>query len=178
MVAYTFLHTGDLLMLDMPALFPWLQDYLTRVLSATAQDKTAPKLTPRTWVTAAPNKHYLSYNLVVPIDDLIRLAPGVTCFNIAEFIGADVFAELMGKAPEPSLINTPVNTLEAFEHLGRRLLEAPCYDVKPQCSAQDMERLLRWMESVVRFAGREEVKAAGEAMKASRPRLALPEDES
>lgn len=175
-VAYCFLHTGDLLMLDMPQLVPWVRDYLDRLMGALANHQDAPRLTPRTWMTAAPNSSYLSYNFVLPIADLVRAAPGVTCFNLADFLGADVFTEVMGKPPQDRLILTPVNTLEVFEHLGQRLKEQPCYDVKPQLAPEEMERVLRWMEQTVRFAGKPGVRETGEALKASRPRLALPED--
>lgn len=175
-VAYCFLRTGDLLMLDMPLLTPWVRAHLERLVQSQADQEPAPRLTPRTWVTATPNAGYLSYNFVLPITDLVREAPGVTCFNLVDFLGVDVYQEIMGTLPEKRLIHTPVNTLEAFEHLGQRLLEQACYDIKPQLPPEDTERVLRWMEQVVRFSSRPGVKEAGEALKASRPHLALPED--
>lgn len=177
LVAYMFMQTGEIVFIDMTVLYPWLFTQLKDVVEGRT---TAFELS-TFFVSGTPNKRYLSYNLVAPIQVLLDEAPGCLYVRAREVLSRPAFAKLLppGGFPKPLMLSDgDYDEVAALAQLEAWLRRLKGYDVKPQLDADDKERLLRFLAPRAQFSKkRPEVKEAGLALIASRPRRVLPTDD-
>lgn len=177
-VAYLFLATGESLFLDMEQVFPWVLSYLKRVIEFGGD----LNLTPSSWISATPNPPssksggFLSYNIVLPIKEILEHCPGVTYVDISQQLGADQYEALSKKKLAPRLLSKPPSPDFQLLSLAACLKESNGYVAKEQLSQEDLERIVRAFSRRVRFSKVPAVKDLGESLKASRMPLTLPED--
>jgi hypothetical protein len=175
LVAQLFMKTGEMVVINMTIFYPWLFAQLKDIVEGRA---TQFKLT-KAWLSATPNPTYQSFNIIVSIETLLNEAPGclyiraqdvLTSAKYAELVPAEGFQDML----LPRRAYDPVAARAVLEGW---LAELRGYDVKPQLTAMEKERLLRFMEPRVRYSRKsEEIGKKGRALQASRPRLKLPED--
>lgn len=177
LVAYMFMQTGEIVFLDMTALYPWL---FAQLKDIAAGRSTAFTLS-NAFISGTPNKKYLSYNLVAPIQVLLAEAPGCLYVRARDVLSRPEHAKLLppGGFPKPLMLaHAPYDEAAALAQLGAWMRRLKGYDVKPQLDADDKERLLRFLAPRAQFSKkRPEVKEAGLALIASRPRRVLPTDD-
>ena len=178
LVAQLFVRTGELVIINMTLFYPWL----FKQLKAIAAGESTGFAMKGAWLSATPNKTYQSHNIIVSIAALLDEAPGCIYLRARDVLSADEFASLRPAAGfEPLLLpkrayDAPA-ALAALATLEGWLSTLGGYDVKEQLSAQEKERLLRFLEPRAKYSTRNpEIRKKGLELQASRPRLALPED--
>jgi len=175
LVAQLFVRTGEMVVIDMTMFYPWLFAQLKDIVEGRAQGFAMTGA----WLSATPNPTYQSHNIIVSIATLLDEAPGCMYLRAGDVLSADQFASLRPAAGfEPLLLpKRPYDAKTAAEALEERLAALGGYDVKPQLTAEEKERLLRFLEPRVKYSRKnEEIRKKGLALQASRPRLTLPED--
>lgn len=175
LVAQLFVRTGELVIINMTLFYPWL----FKQLKAIAAGEATGFAMKGAWLSATPNRTYQSHNIIVSIAALLDEAPGCLYLRAGDVLSADEFASLRPAAGfEPLLLpKRAYDAPAALATLEGWLSTLGGYDVKEQLSAEEKERLLRFLEPRVKYSTRNpEIRKKGLELQASRPRLALPED--
>lgn len=175
LVAQLFVQTGDLVIINMAQFYPWLYAQLQSMIKT----NSATIDVDRAWFSATPNATYQSYNIIVPIESLLNSAPG--CIFIPAFEVLSDATLLKSGAPyelkASMLSNYSYDKAEAMATLRNWLSTLEGYHIKTQLSAEDKERLLRLLETKVKFSNKSpQVLQKGMELITSRPRAKLPED--
>ncbi len=176
LVAQLFMQTGDMVVINMTLFYPWLFPQIKAIVDG----RSSKFELPHAWLSATPNERYNSHNLIVPIEVLLGEAPGCLYLRARDVLAQEKYAMLLkgGKFPKPLMVTRPYDAEAALSTLQGWLGALKGYDIKPQLTAVDKERLLRFLEPRAKFSkAKPEVEMLGRQHIASRPRLALPEDE-
>lgn len=168
-VAYLFVKTGEIFFLNMRLLTPWVKEMLEPIAEGTGSRLPLSNTKP----AGTPNKTYTTYQVLMNVHTLMRNAPGVEYVRMADVLGEDTVQYLLGSQEAPLYDVAP--HADAVAVVKSWLTQEETYPQKQwfDCPEQ-LERLVRWFEQssiVARFA-----QEKSRQNKASRPRLALPED--
>lgn len=172
LIAYYFVKSGTMVVLNMALAYPWLNAIRKQILQAPA----SLQLPQNSFLSATPNSGYLSYTWMVPVSHVLENCPGTIYLNVAELLGTGRHAQLTETALDFGSIPPASDTAGNLDILQSWLAQAECYDIKVPLNADEKERLLRALEPRARCKKDVRVEQAFRELKASRTPMALPED--
>lgn len=174
LVAQLFVRTGEMVVINMTVFYPWLFSQLQAIAAGRAHGFALTGA----WLSATPNPTYQSHNIIVRIAALLDEAPGCLYLRAGDVLSDEQLASLRPSGFESLMLANRAYDADAARATLEGWLETlGGYDVKPQLSAEEKERLLRFLEPRVKYSAKNPaIREKGLALQASRPRLTLPED--
>lgn len=174
-VAYFFAHTGEVLLLNMRKVYPWLH---ARVKRLALRDRHAFKDVGKHFFSYTPNDTYLSFNLVADAQDFLLNAPGVAYFKVTDVITPAEYEARMGVTLQAPFIRSVPAAQDAS---GARIFEffqglENYYVREEQLSPLDSERLIRFLSEEAPLPRNPKYRDNAVRLRDNRPRLTLPED--
>lgn len=170
LVAYTFLQTGEMLVLKMDELAPWLKEHLQPIADGLGTQLALIDSRP----SGTPNSAYISYNLILSIKTLMRKAPGVEYVRMADVLGTSVVKQHLGELA-PYIYDVPPDS-QGMRNIEKWLKEQKSYNEKDWFDDVENERLIRWFEQKSFF--NKYVAEKAKQLQATRQRFSLPEENS
>lgn len=168
LVAYTFLQTGEILLLKMNELTPWLKEHLQPIADGMGSQLALLDSRP----SGTPNNSYISYNVILSIRTLMRKAPGVEYVRMSDVLGTSVVERHLGPLA-PFIYDVPPDS-RCMGNIEKWLLQEQAYNAKEWFDDTENERLIRWFEEKTVF--NKYVSSKAKQLQGSRQRFVLPED--